>query len=137
MAVRYVDVKESMENYEGEEMISKELFSEVLGIEICDESFGMDEDNHLLFATPEADGTHYRWEGINIHELAHKCKEWASKQKEVIYIDIKEGVKAEVIDMRIATKKDMYTKTIYGQKILSSDDIFEYCQWILDNKENK
>jgi hypothetical protein len=81
-------------------------------------------------------GLYKHYESINIHELAHKCKEWAKS-----------------LDYRILSGyddcDDMETWTVlinhrYGEGGCSCDDffeaeteseaIFQACQWILDNK---
>ena len=51
----------------GDEMISKELLVEILELKRVDKIYI--EDNLLYFCELN--------KGINIYELAHKCKEWA------------------------------------------------------------
>ena len=66
-------------------MISKELFSKVLGKDI-----GVDEliikDNEIKF--------NYMFKPINIHELAHKCKEWAKDKG----FYLKSGFNTDIVD---------------------------------------
>jgi hypothetical protein len=122
------------------DIISKELLSIVFGGEkvqhiIEDSAFAEEkyyeelEDSEVLIVY--AGGAFNKW---NIHELAHKCKEWA----------FKEGYTFSFYRYKI----DNYRHTIYIYKegdsidgigdVISFDTepeaIFKACQWILDNK---
>ena len=105
---------------------SKELLSEVLDIKVVEVyKIGSNpnfKDNTLL----------YRVEGcgdlftINIHELAHKCKEWANIKKGMYLSSGYDEVdkKWEAMMMQITFVADT-----------EPEAIFKACQWILDNKE--
>lgn len=113
-------------------MISKELASEVLGIDILNINYiPNDKDtissNEGYFVITK-DGT----PNINIHELAYKCKEWAYEKS--YHIDT------------LKSHNSKYWASVTGFCALghqfSIDDcstepesIFKACQWILDNKK--
>ncbi len=121
-------------------MISKELLSEVLGSEV--KSYQTKEDNYSIKKNEL--GIIYASSGIipvfgviNIHELAHKCKEWAfhrgvsiyciqykiDKGEYCVYIyDIHE--ETEILDTGV---DDMTFAT-------EPEAIFKACEWIKDNK---
>lgn len=97
--------------------ISKELFETVYNCDIT-------TDKDML-------GVYKR---INIHEFAHKCKEWAwekhrYKLKSGIYI----GSKTDITESE-------YVCTDYEEIVETANTepqaVFQACQWILDNKEN-
>lgn len=127
-------------------IISKELLGEVLGfknrktssieIEIKGSVVGYNSYNK--------DGTDYiSTKTINIHELAHKCKEWAIKKG----FDILSGgmesdeyscyLDSDDDKCRHKYKLDIYdcisdTLSYYAQT--EHEAIFKACQWILENK---
>lgn len=124
-----------------ENMISKELLSEVLGVDIEDVYI---TENQVLYSIPnyeieEDSETFYINLGtrINIHELSHKCKEWAYEKgyilysgKEVneytCYFEKETGFELSNIDTWLSTFSDT-----------EPEAIFKACQWILDYKDNK
>jgi hypothetical protein len=63
---------------DGMEIISKELLSDVLGYQVIDYMGGAYNTipNSIYMNKKDGDWT----KNINIHELAHKCKEWATGQ---------------------------------------------------------
>jgi len=56
-------------------MISKELLSEVLGETVISVSEGVYSENKICYTLSKLGTNVFRDD--NIHELAHKCKEWA------------------------------------------------------------
>jgi len=64
-------------------MISKELFKEILGIDLLD-------TDKRLWVDNTSDTTYVCWDDntevcdINIYELAHLCKEWAHNKRYII-----------------------------------------------------
>ena len=110
---------------------SKELLSEVLDAELFIEHlWNIDKNNGLLYYT-EANGGGIR---INIHELAHKCKEWVSD-------------KVHQVISKIYTPTDKCCDKLYICIIIVGDDyckdfqadteheaIFKACQWVLGNR---
>ena len=116
--------------------ISKELLSEVLELKKIDEIY--QEDNLLYFCESN--------KGINIYELAHKCKEWAEYNGWFLYpcrnfestlkkfgcSIMKPYYKAGKFSWLLST--DGYDERDY----LADTEIqavFKACQWILDNKK--
>lgn len=131
-------------------MISKELLREVLGYEIIDIFFI--EGNIVTFHFRCGSLDSFHTESINIHELAHKCKEWANKKRAYIILS---GI-CEYRDVSVQPEKRYLTyfcdmgfgiptqkwighvgnnsKRVYATT--EPEAIFKACQWILDNKEN-
>ena len=117
-------------------MISKELLSEVLGIDkrLC----RLDKvvDNTLFFYTFRNAGEYQNY--INIYELAHKCKEWACKEGFILisytkpYKDVKKKGYCQIHHTQDKSREN--------DKPFNCDfeyeSIFKACQWILDNKED-
>ena len=103
-------------------MISKELLSEVLDIEIK-EIGKLVEGILLSFRYP----TH--WGYCNIYELAHKCKEWAISKGWVLHEvrNLKEYIIYFSGDFR-EPSNDFRADTEH-------EAIFQACEWIL--KESK
>ncbi len=113
-------------------MISKELLSEVLGKEVHDVR-ETSVDNMYVIIYDDC------WYTFNIHELAHKCKEWAfhrgvsiyciqykiDKGEYCVYIyDIHE--ETEILDTGV---DDMTFTT-------ESEAIIKACEWVLGRIEN-
>jgi len=101
-------------------MISKELLSKVLGINVhkveqIDTSTIYYEWDYLSY---EINGT-----DINIYELAHKCKEWAYDNNWFIY-ERKTPIGTYEYS---ALNRD-------GRISPSYNDLYILCQWILDNE---
>ncbi len=108
--------------------ISKELLCEVYEYDDGREIFDIClEDNDVKFSYSHKDFGEDE-EVINIHELAHKCKEWAIKDDYFIDSSIN-GVCAMAI---ISTKEGQVGRN----HIMDSEPeaIFKACQWIKDNK---
>ncbi len=123
-----------------QEVISKELLREVLKdkkIEFVDI-----RDNQIWFAKTEKGAMAWTWSDIciNIHELAHKCKEWADGYGYTLksftadnYQGVSNGC-CEFYYERTGKKvKDL--KDVCEQS--EPEAIFKACQWILDDKDNK
>jgi len=117
-------------------MISKELLSEVLDIELELKRnelnpipTGKESGSEVIFYWVKGETYFHNGSSINIYELAHKCKEWAYKQG----YEIVES--AHKLKMR-ETKKYSYVFTTFdGKKILFNPHrTFKACQWILDNQ---
>lgn len=115
------------------EEISKELLSEVLGL----------NDIHLILYdedTKEVNYTRYanftrgsRDEYINIHELQHKCKEWATeKGYEIVETTFMIRIKRVGQDKQKIWEypREMQDAGIY----FSPSFTFKACQWILNNR---
>lgn len=108
-------------------VISKELLSEVLEVKVLGFTYiPNDKDtissNESIFVTLKDSHP-----CINIHELAHKCKEWAKNKGYYLksWINDDDSGTCEIL---LFGKHD--AKTEY-------EAIFKACQWILDNKAEK
>lgn len=109
-------------------MISKELLREVL-------------DTYIEHVSTDTSDGYIEFEGhldkcrINIYELAHKCKEWASKSN----LDILSWY--DVMEEKVAIAKILQTCEEFNNSNVAfsaynePEAIFKACQWILDNKE--
>lgn len=119
-------------------MISKELLCEVVGFSTDEIRYiedELNEDNCLVYVM---DYDHLQVP-INVHELAHKCKEWAFDKHNLNIIAFK--INNIVYKFEIATiinsQGVWFTK--YSNKATSEPEaIFKACQWILEKqiKEN-
>ena len=120
-------------------MISRELLSEVLGVDYKDrlvDWFQIEDDNYLrtYYNCGNYDNkgrpTGLGFE-INIYELAHKCKEWAFNNG--YYLNIYN----DAIDVVLKKSCKIVENITDGSFKYSPMLVFKACQWILDNKENK
>ena len=113
--------------------ISKELFTEVMGKEKMYCILNID--------TGEIEPEQY----FNIHELAHKCKEWIW-DNEYLYEVEQKGVYGYLRpDYRVKlwctrevqrfSHQDPETPCEYFDEHTEPEALFKACQWILDNKE--
>ena len=108
------------------EIISKELLSEVLSCEIIEVYINEDSNtNNISFDWISIQSKH-RAE-INIHELAHRCKEWAINNEYTILSGYKTG-RGYVYIREIDSPAGWQQKT-------EPEAIFKACQWIYDNKD--
>ena len=94
-------------------MISKELLSEVLGYE-ADPSLAIEVKGEGIFSP-----------GINIHEIAHKCKEWALKNG--YWIDSNLGF---VSIGKNGSAKKVKSFNGYDIKLNEPGLILKSCEWI-------
>jgi len=109
-------------------MISEELLSEVLGIEVVANSEISIKYNNIEYN--EKRYSFNVWEDINIHELDYKCKEWANQQGFVLDIQYSKDY------CGIRAYKELYdTKPLHAihTNKYEPSDCFKACQWILDN----
>jgi len=93
------------------------LLSEVLGVTCNDNT---EYNNTILFHTKNKTG-------INIYELAHKCKEWAKNHGYLLY---------SVPDLCIVKTFNLEYCVDFGLDT-EIESIFRACQWILDNKDSE
>ena len=133
------------------EVISKELLSEVLELEMNNYPIVTFTSNNS-YITLSHRGLVSADIRINIYELAYKCKEWA-KSNLFSYMNI--GTISETrakLDLRTkfnfgiwrgyscnVVTIDERHRTLHSTKCYESEteSIFKACQWILDNKVNK
>lgn len=118
-------------------MISRELLSEVLNesrvildyeVSICGKEI------HYGHTDIDEDGF------INIYELAHKCKEWATPIHSQYFLTIFIGGISETTHIR-QYGVDIVDKDLCNiagfTAVTEYEAIFKACEWILDNKETK
>ena len=116
---------------------SKELLREVLAPEFCIEVDLFRENELKIWLLQNGDATKTY---INIYELAHKCKEWAKKQK-IILENGKEY--PYLICSNIADTTEFGASArimIIDEKFRADTEpeaIFLASQYILDNLSNK
>ena len=124
-------------------MISRELLSEVLGTKTIQMNPILENNNMVGYLVYGSQDTitqiRSNHKQINIYELAHKCKEWASK--------LGFHLTSHTISYEAVLSKG-YCQTHHVHHIDRESDkpfrgltepeaIFKACQWILDNKEIK
>jgi len=120
-------------------MISKELFCTVMNVSL----------NRLVefeYKTNMVSGTGYyyfidnehlddEYEFINIHELAHKCKEWAHKYWYQIDSCYDGNTSfAEVINIKKFDPEYPQQFEIEMEQDTEPEAIFKACEWILEQK---
>ena len=113
-------------------IISKELLSKLLGedcrgiISIRNELQGEFDPCLLVEYLSEGGKANLL---INVHELAHKCKEWAMQKHNLWCISYRTKIGA--------TCKTFDTRSKNSKMFISSSEpeaIFKACQWILDSE---
>lgn len=119
-------------------IISKELISEVLGKEIVDFNMLSHPENRTLLAyKPNSEKV---GSIINIYELAHKCKEWANscgikgKNYQLLTSLFPEYLGGAYCEVWSGAHNQMDANLLANTEY---EAIFKACQWILDNKETK
>ena len=118
----------------GNEIISKELLSEVLNLNMWKtETLTISTEYNKLYynGITLGDYGYYEYtEHINIHELAHKCKEWALKQEYKVNSrpDNVPTLWEAYINLNITTAHTEVAAT-------EPEAIFKACEWILQQKD--
>ena len=118
-------------------MVSKELLSEVLKDDFEGFIREFREDKHSIRINPmyqfnDREMIEYGCEAnINIHELAHKCKEWVSSKE----YKMDSGTNC-LIGYSASTCRSMTDDewTVF-QADTEPEAIFKATQWVYDNKE--
>lgn len=118
-----------------EDIISKELLSEVLGyIPFKIQSMQNSGEDVITLILLNEDGTVRSYQ--NIFELAHKCKEWAYKNGYILNTEMKESH----ITHNLCYKVSIIPTEYANYSLVSNREVeavFAACQLILDNKGNK
>lgn len=110
------------------QIISKELLSAVLGQEVEINCKDLDGKALQLYSSGKIWWMNKEWvSSMNIHELAHKCKEWAMKQ----------GIVLEIMLKNYCQIKIWYTEITIVEADTEPEAIFKAAQWILDNVKDK
>lgn len=111
-------------------MISKELLCKVLELKKIDEIY--QEDNLLYFCESN--------KGINIYELAHKCKEWAVSKRYSLYSGYDKLINKYGVYVNLLLLGDDestiggWDTEIYFIANTEPEAIFKACQYIMENK---
>jgi hypothetical protein len=110
-------------------MISKELLSEVLNDGKYIPNFWEEEKEIIVLGNNQY---YCEEQKINIYELAHKCKEWASSYgfSCMSRPRFSSGWLCELMSDYGVEDEQFEAKT-------EPEAIFQACQWILENKESK
>lgn len=122
-------------------MISKELFSEVLGdtikehdrafVEVVD-SVKSGKDIHINYKRKDGIIALYI---INIYELMHLMKEWAWSQKYLLESGVTDTPFCSITN---TNEEDTYNNYLPDERTIADTEpeaIFKACQWILNNKD--
>jgi len=125
-----------------ENVISKELLSEVLGKSKHGNIKWVGQTNifgkYKNILEYQRDNLTIEIEEINIHELSHKCKEWARNKHYIIVsalINNKDTARAKI---KYSSKKDAFldTETEYFNADTETEAIFKACQWIYEKTKD-
>lgn len=121
-----------------EQIISKELLGEVLGIKTIMMNPILEPGNkvgYLVYGSQntlqEVKNNHKQ---INIYELAHKCKEWAKSKEFIIHSSPTQKIEYTAIAQHFNLNKFYYGQNQF-YALSEPEAIFKACQWILDQKE--
>ena len=114
---------------------SKELLSEVLGI-------GIDYNGHFeLGILIYGEKGNYWRSSINIYELAHRCKEWATTKNFCItsstFIAEEDDNDLEWIKNKNYAWAELSIVDLIFRAKTEPEAIFKACEWILQQKETK
>lgn len=116
-------------------MISKELLSKVLGIDILLDTHEDDFNENSILIYWEFTGKANDCKNINIYELANKCKEWIDVDIKINHYKDNEYRKGSVEVILNYDNTSIFANKSFGAQT-EPEAIFLACQWILDNKED-
>ena len=121
---------------------SKELLSEVLGLKVCEVvSITLEKNTDFMrldyecikilidegLANKQGLVRGYSVRYINIHELAHKCKEWALKQNHSL---TSWAYKTDSAFCEIGSRED--DDYMFFEATTEVEAIFKACEWIME-----
>lgn len=116
-------------------MISKELLSEVLGRDILYCDMSTINTNQIDYIMEFDKSEYHENRTINIYELAHKCKEWATSQG---FIVLTYGEAYYNVDVHYHSNKSKFGHLAFSDTAQEEPEaIFKACAWILNNKESE
>lgn len=119
-------------------MISKKLAIEILGFGIQEIKVSANSKN-LLYTNYE-EPRMQDWKYINIHELAHKCKEWANKYSLPVEVVDKQVKLYSYVDRfgghcRIKLFPAQTDRTDMSfHEDTEPEAIFKACEWVREHK---
>lgn len=106
------------------EMISKELLSEVLNLNI---TYIEHCNNSIIYKISVYD----REEEVNIYELAHKCKEWAYSTYGIMIQSYPYCGKSRADALKGLEVDEVFKENTEVEAIIQA------CEWILEYKKNQ
>jgi hypothetical protein len=111
---------------------SKELLSAVLGVtQVTDLKI---RDNKLFY-TSYNNPSISNWKAINVHELAHKCKEWAiSKGYDVLSGGLEAGLYSCYIDYAAKRYTLLMTPLYHTFEDTEFEAVIQACEWVRSNR---
>lgn len=114
-------------------MITKELLCGVLDLNVTDDGYFVISNDNKYVSIFQDKADFEPDVKINIHELAHKCKEWALKKYDISMYSYchTDNDGAELIPRRKCT---IINSTKKVKADTEAEAVFKACQWILDNK---
>jgi len=120
-------------------MISKELLSAVYSNFTITEILNNRIDENIYYKIKEIDIL----QSINIHELAHKCKGWATQQgRYYLYSRVSSKSNSVQIGAICYISSDFYIDGHWDSELWNTfkgktepEAIFKACEWILDDKD--
>ena len=116
--------------------ISKELLSEVISgsKKVFDSDIIICIDRVTLRYGILEENDNISYFNINIYELAHKCKEWASEQGYILLSKPRTNSSKATCCFDINGRHD-YEDDFHNDFRADSEQqaVFDACQWILDN----
>lgn len=117
-----------------ENIISKELLSEVLGSKVTRIEYKKDNYTIGVNCIRIHYATSIYFQDINIYELAHKCKEWAYEKKHYL-IESRFSLGCSGVSQVAKNGLSEYEEIFHENS--EAEAIFKACQLILDNKVKK
>ena len=109
---------------------SKELLSEILGLEIQYFETDIKKINNYINSTIKEGYIAYfnvEWKYINIHELTQKCKQWIYDKGFGLFISIEHPAYTLTIELSLSGKS-IY---IDDESNTEPEAIFKTCEWLL------
>jgi len=122
----------------GNEIISRELLSDVLEVDVytiiddkktIENNLSSDLNGDYIAYRENSEHGLSSWIYLNIHELAHKCKEWAKNKGYIIGVDLD-----KVNIWSIKEREVINYYEVYWEDYLEFE--FKACQWILESKKD-
>jgi len=114
-------------------MISKELLSKVLSVDAYETRYIEQLNPNEVIYYIKGKKIHRT---INIHELAHKCKEWARTRGYILvhFQTLNSGYCCEVFELNPTEESENEDGYIaeYYDNFGKGNSIFQACQWILE-----
>lgn len=120
------------------DVISKELLSEVLDKEVTNIKMHHINDEYIYFDYIGKQSRIVNEVSIDIYKLAHKCKEWAYKQGYILMSTIRTNSSLAICEFSKSGKHD-YEDELYNnfRAHTEHEAVFLACEWILENNTTR